>query len=78
MESNKMESNNLEDICTSLIPRPCTFIGCSTNFVLQATNEQGLGTRLGLPTIFDLFQCVKMEGRPGIICHVSDVNAYLK
>ena len=28
--------------CTSLVPRPCTFV------VLQATNTQGLGTRLQL------------------------------
>ena len=34
----------------TLLPRPCGFITCNTkfaNFVLQATNAQGLGTRLG-------------------------------
>ena len=35
---------------SSLIPRPCAFDACSMkfaqNFVLQATNAQGLGTRL--------------------------------
>ena len=35
---------------TSLVPRLCAFVACSTkfmqNFVLQATNVQGLGTRL--------------------------------
>ena len=31
-------------IC-SLITRPCAFVACSTEFVLQATNPQGLGTR---------------------------------
>ena len=35
----------------SLVPRPCTFVACSTkfaqNFVLEATNAQSLGTRLG-------------------------------
>ena len=34
----------------SLVPRPCAFVACSTKFcanvVLQATNTQGLGTRL--------------------------------
>ena len=34
----------------SLVPRPCALVACSTcrgaNFVLQATNTQGLGTRL--------------------------------
>ena len=33
-----------------LVPRPCAFVACSTksaqNSVLQATNAQGLGTRL--------------------------------
>ena len=37
----------------SLVPRPCTFVACSMkfrgNFVLQATNAQGLGTRLLRP-----------------------------
>ena len=35
---------------SSLVPRPCAVVTCSTkfaNFVLQATNAQGLGTRLG-------------------------------
>ena len=35
---------------SSLVPRPCAFVACSTkfsaNFVLQARNAQGLGTRL--------------------------------
>ena len=39
----------------SLIPRPCTFVACSTcrgvNFALQATNTQGLGTRLPLMSL---------------------------
>ena len=39
----------------SLVPRPCTFVACSTcrgtNFVLQATNAQGLGTRLPLMSL---------------------------
>ena len=36
----------------SLVPKPCAFVACSTkftNFVLQATNAQGLGTRLSCP-----------------------------
>ena len=39
-----------EEECNSLIPRPCAFVACSTKFaqnsILQATNTQGLGTRL--------------------------------
>ena len=34
----------------SLVPRPCAFVACSKKFaqnsILQATNAQGLGTRL--------------------------------
>ena len=37
---------------SSLVPRPCAFVTCSmefcANFLLQATNAQGLGTRLYL------------------------------
>ena len=62
----------------SLIPRPCTFVACSTkfvirtasdkragpgneNFVLQATNAQGLGIRLA-PSSFIV---VGVRGEPG-------------
>ena len=38
-------------VTCSLVPRPRAFVACSTkfcaNFVLQATNARGLGTRLG-------------------------------
>ena len=44
-----------EVVLFSLVPGPCAFVVCSTqyeirgvNFVLQVTNAQGLGTRLSI------------------------------
>ena len=41
----------------SLVPRPCAFV--ASNFILQATNAKGLGTRLGEMPIVLLLQVVK-------------------
>ena len=42
-QQNRRERARYEPV----FPGLCTFVTCSTNLVLQATNTEGLGTRLG-------------------------------
>ena len=51
MKERKEEKGGREEgRRSSLVPRPCAFVACSTkfcaNFILQASNAQGLGMRL--------------------------------
>ena len=63
----------------SLVLRPCTFFTCSTkfctNFVMQVTNPQGLGTRLSLVLRLSLLGGV-MVREQGYQCVVLEVTKH--